>query len=381
MHNYGVVLAHSAKGSEWENHKYIRKKNGTYYYLDENGHETTTTHKDRSSKSDTTSTDKKDEKTSTDKKEDDKNVSAEAKKLIDSNIKAEDLTAENIEKLAKEVIRGGFGNGQERKDLLGEHYATIQKRVNELMKGYAATATTKKEDSKETKTTKKKSTKKKTSTKDKKKTLEADVVKHDGLYDCGSYLVHFGNKNSGRYPRGSGERPHQHDGLGSKGRDVRPYEADSYNPKKIGFHKKSEEQKSYSRQRRNEMADTLLDQNIKGGKDRPNISAAEKAFKDADRTIDSTKRIKSDIDDIKKRKRYLKEAEKMSKMSDEELKAVVNRAKLEKEYLNAVDYSTLDDGNRKIDDVLNITGDVVSIAGGIVTIAAAVHYIRKGLPK
>lgn len=31
-----------------------------------------------------------------------------------------------------------------------------------------------------------------------------------------NYLIHFGNKNSGRYPRGSGERPHQHDGLGSK---------------------------------------------------------------------------------------------------------------------------------------------------------------------
>ena len=28
-----------------------------------------------------------------------------------------------------------------------------------------------------------------------------------------NYLIHFGNKNSGRYPRGSGERPNQHDGL------------------------------------------------------------------------------------------------------------------------------------------------------------------------
>lgn len=29
-----------------------------------------------------------------------------------------------------------------------------------------------------------------------------------------NYLIHFGNKNSGRYRRGSGERPHQHDGMG-----------------------------------------------------------------------------------------------------------------------------------------------------------------------
>lgn len=27
------------------------------------------------------------------------------------------------------------------------------------------------------------------------------------------YLIHIGNKNSGRYPRGSGENPHQHDGI------------------------------------------------------------------------------------------------------------------------------------------------------------------------
>ena len=33
-----------------------------------------------------------------------------------------------------------------------------------------------------------------------------------------NYLIHFGNKNSGRYRRGSGENPHQHDGLGIKGR-------------------------------------------------------------------------------------------------------------------------------------------------------------------
>ena len=33
-----------------------------------------------------------------------------------------------------------------------------------------------------------------------------------------NYLIHFGNKNSGRYRRGSGENPHQHDGLGTMGK-------------------------------------------------------------------------------------------------------------------------------------------------------------------
>ena len=37
------------------------------------------------------------------------------------------------------------------------------------------------------------------------------VVKHYDLEE-GLFLKHFGNKNSGRYPRGSGDRPYQHDG-------------------------------------------------------------------------------------------------------------------------------------------------------------------------
>lgn len=42
-----------------------------------------------------------------------------------------------------------------------------------------------------------------------------------------NYLIHFGNKNSGRYPRGSGERPHQHDGYGKVGRKLKKKEIKS----------------------------------------------------------------------------------------------------------------------------------------------------------
>ena len=43
----------------------------------------------------------------------------------------------SVEELAKEVIRGDWGNGQERKDKLaaaGYDYATVQAKVNELLK-------------------------------------------------------------------------------------------------------------------------------------------------------------------------------------------------------------------------------------------------------
>lgn len=43
----------------------------------------------------------------------------------------------SVEELAKEVIRGDWGNGSERKERLtaaGYDYAAIQKRVNELLR-------------------------------------------------------------------------------------------------------------------------------------------------------------------------------------------------------------------------------------------------------
>ena len=96
---------HSSEGSSWKKHKYIKRVDGTYYYPDsyEGGRHLP------------------DEGT-------------------ESNSKI-DLSENDVENLAKEVIRGNFGNGQERKNLLGENYEEIQKRVNELMKGSAGSKT------------------------------------------------------------------------------------------------------------------------------------------------------------------------------------------------------------------------------------------------
>lgn len=104
------ILRHSAKGSTWEEHKYIKRIDGTYYYPDsyEGGRHLPDG-----------------EKGSSDTKE----TSEETKR------EKLDLTGDDIEKLALEVIRGNFGNGQDRKDLLGENYQEIQDRVNQIMKG------------------------------------------------------------------------------------------------------------------------------------------------------------------------------------------------------------------------------------------------------
>lgn len=97
-------LLHSAKGSTWEEHKYIKRIDGTYYYPDsyEGGRHL---------------------------------PDGESKGDADSN--GSSISEADIENLANEVIKGNFGNGQERKDLLGEYYEAVQKRVNEILKGGA----------------------------------------------------------------------------------------------------------------------------------------------------------------------------------------------------------------------------------------------------
>ena len=61
----------------------------------------------------------------------------EAKKETDSNNEDEDngeykLTEKDIDDLAKEALNGDLGDGELRKELLGNWYDDVQKRVNEL---------------------------------------------------------------------------------------------------------------------------------------------------------------------------------------------------------------------------------------------------------
>lgn len=100
---YFKNIQHSAKGSTWEDHKYIKRIDETYYYPDSY--------------------------------EDGRHLSeGENSNKDDNESSATNLSDKDVENLANEVIRGNFGNGQIRKDHLGENYVEVQKRVNELMK-------------------------------------------------------------------------------------------------------------------------------------------------------------------------------------------------------------------------------------------------------
>ena len=113
---------HSSEGSSWKKHKYIKRVDGTYYYPDsyEGGRHLPDGEKEKPMEDE---------------------LFEKLKNSSDKDNSKIDLSKNDVEKLAKEVIRGNFGNGQERKDLLGENYEEIQKRVNELMKGSAGLKT------------------------------------------------------------------------------------------------------------------------------------------------------------------------------------------------------------------------------------------------
>ena len=59
-----------------------------------------------------------------------------ASRIQGKTVKTTEDNKKSIDELAKEVIRGDWGNGMERKEKLtaaGYDYATVQKRVNEML--------------------------------------------------------------------------------------------------------------------------------------------------------------------------------------------------------------------------------------------------------
>lgn len=154
-------LKHSAKGTTWDEHKYVKVIDGVYYYPV--GYEkgrTVDSLKD-SDKGDTFDSKKELSKVKDHfdeymkerginvwdlpKEQIDEMQRAIAKEIESGNNPDKILkelredtgsssSKKSVEELANEVIRGKHGNGADRKASLGDDYAEVQKRVNELMK-------------------------------------------------------------------------------------------------------------------------------------------------------------------------------------------------------------------------------------------------------
>lgn len=141
-------LLHSAKGSTWEKHKYIKIINGLYFYPDEyvGGRHIS------------------DAKKITEKNKS-KNTKTAANKDKKASDKDDEKSGSKIDKYADAVISGKYGNGDDRKKKLGKYYDRIQNRVNQKLLGKEKAASIAKKQGFKLGTTTKK---KKTSTKKKK---------------------------------------------------------------------------------------------------------------------------------------------------------------------------------------------------------------------
>lgn len=115
------LLEHSAKGSEWEKHKYLKKNEakGYYYYPDsyEGGR-----HLPKGSK-------KSSEKKAADKDEKKKSSSKDS-----TTAQQSEQPKKNVSQLAAEVVQGKLGTRELRKALLGAGYDKVEKRAEEIVK-------------------------------------------------------------------------------------------------------------------------------------------------------------------------------------------------------------------------------------------------------
>lgn len=143
-------LIHSAKGSEWENHKYVKKIDGVYYYPVgyEDGRTIDSISSDKDPKDNKSIEDRiKEVKQNFDQylakrgidwrtlpKEEVDQMQRDIVKQLESG-KETGTSEKSIDELAKDVISGKLGSGDDRKALLGDRYSEVQKKVNEIVKG------------------------------------------------------------------------------------------------------------------------------------------------------------------------------------------------------------------------------------------------------
>lgn len=150
-----VILCHSAKGSTWEKHKYVKVMNGVYFYPNnyEGGR-----HISSLAKIGTDILTKK-------IKEGGKGGAA---KDVDGKGGVK-IGKKKLDKLANAVISGKYGNGQDRMKKLGKKYDKVQHRVNQILLGDAGAKKILQRKKAAKKSTTSTSTKKKTSSSNKKK--------------------------------------------------------------------------------------------------------------------------------------------------------------------------------------------------------------------
>lgn len=126
--------------------------------------------------------------------------------------------------------------------------------------------------------------------------------------------------------------------------------------------------------RRKNEGSGLFNPTIKGGKDKPNKSPAEKITSDASKTVSEVSRAVDTVHRIRSRDDNRSDPS-VSSMSDAELRRAINRINLEKQYASLTRKET-SDGYQKVKDILDVISPVVGVTAGVVGIVSTVNGLK-----
>lgn len=119
-----------------------------------------------------------------------------------------------------------------------------------------------------------------------------------------------------------------------------------------------------------------FDQNIKAGKDKAPISAAEKVSKEAKTGLDEASKLAGGISQMQ-RSRMSKSIASPKSMTDEQLKSSVERLRMEKAYRELAS-ADIESGAGHVKDIIDTIGAGVGVATSIISIIAAINNAKAG---
>lgn len=190
------------------------------------------------------------------------------------------------------------------------------------------------------------------------------------------FLIHEGNKNSGRYPRGSGERPYQHGGGPFRRRKDKPFK-NKYVNADGSLTRRGEERFELEKKRN---AQKKKENRVKDVEDLKDPKRWER--EDVERVKDISDAGKSIVRDVAELERATRPKAKrldLSNMTDADLRQRINRMQMEDTYSRLVHERSEDisKGRKYLTKVLEIAGPTLAVTSSALAIAVSIKKLRE----
>lgn len=194
--------------------------------------------------------------------------------------------------------------------------------------------------------------------------------------DPRAVLIHEGNRNSGRYPRGSGDRPYQHVAFGRAKYVKEDGTLTEEGRARWEYDKRKNATKKKEDKVKDEDLEKLIDPHRWVNED---LDALQKGIQNAQgftRSLTDYERKR-----IENRPKVRKKKLDLSNMTDAELRAQIDRYVLEQRYLDTFDplvQPEISKGKKWLMNTLEVAGSALAVGVSAVTIAKAMNDMKKG---